>query len=178
MGLSIVKRLVLLLGHELEVKSSPGRGTVFRLLLQPTELADMSSMVLGADTIPATPDEDRTILFIDDEEAVRAGMKDLLEEWGFTVLLADSAVTACQAVRSHPGVIDMVVSDLRLGGDEDGISAIAQVRQQYGAPLPGLLITGDTSPAEVKRAHDSGHPVLFKPVRTRDLFAALRKIPK
>jgi two-component system, sensor histidine kinase len=178
MGLSIVKRLVLLLGHELEVKSTPGRGTVFRLLLQPTELADMSSMVLGADTIPSTPDEDRTILFIDDEEAVRAGMKELLEGWGFTVLLADSVANACAAVRNHPRVIDMVVSDLRLGGGEDGISAIAEVRQQYGAPLPGLLITGDTSPAEVKRAHDSGHPVLFKPVRTRDLFAALRRVPK
>jgi two-component system, sensor histidine kinase len=177
MGLSIVKRLVALLGHELEVKSTPGRGTVFRVLLQQTELADMQSMVLGADTIPSAPEEDRTILVIDDEEAVRAGMKELLESWGFTVLLADTIGQACAGVRRHAGVIDMVVSDLRLAGDEDGIRAIAEVRQHYGAPLPALLITGDTSAAEVKRAHDSGHPVLFKPVRPRDLFAALRSAP-
>jgi DNA-binding response OmpR family regulator len=77
-------------------------------------------------------------------------------------------------VRRHADVIDIVVSDLRLAHQEDGIDAIERVRVAYGAPLPGLLITGDTSPEQVKRAHESGHQVLFKPVRTRELFAALR----
>jgi CheY-like chemotaxis protein len=104
-------------------------------------------------------------------------MQQLLESWGFTVLLAASTSEACKAVRRHAGIIDVVVSDLRLGPDDDGIDAIAQVRREYSAPLPALLITGDTSAGEVKRAHDSGHPVLFKPVRTRDLFAALRRTP-
>jgi CheY-like chemotaxis protein len=120
------------------------------------------------------PDENRTILFIDDEEAVRAGMSELLSGWGFNVLPAASTAEACDVLSSHGGVIDMVVSDLRLGADDDGIDAIAEVRSRYGAPLPALLITGDTSPDEVKRAHDSGNPVLFKPVRPRDLFTALR----
>ena len=80
-------------------------------------------------------------------------------------------------VLGHNGLIDVVVSDLRLASGEDGLQAIDEVRRTYGAPLPALLITGDTSPAEVKRAHDGGHPVLFKPVRARDLFAALRHTP-
>jgi hypothetical protein len=29
----------------------------------------------------------------------------------------------------------------------------------------------------VKRVHDSGHQVLFKPVRTRELYAVLRAVP-
>ena len=177
MGLSIVKRLVILLGYELEVASFKGRGTVFRVLLPPTQLEEMPDMVLGADTIPFAQDDGRTLLVIDDEAAVRAGMNELLQGWGFTVLLAGSIDEARVAVLHHNGLIDIVVSDLRLANSEDGLQAIDEVRRTYGAPLPAILITGDTSPDEVKRAHAGGHPVLFKPVRTRDLFAALRRIP-
>jgi two-component system, sensor histidine kinase len=177
MGLSIVKRLVLLLGYELEVASTPGRGTVFRVLLPPTQLEEMQSVVQGADTLPSAPEEGRTVLVIDDEAAVRAGMTELLEGWGYTVLLAGTISEARAAVLNHNGLIDVVVSDLRLANREDGLHAIDEVRRTYGAPLPALLITGDTSPAEVKRAHAGGHPVLFKPVRARDLFAALRHAP-
>ena len=176
MGLSIVKRLVLLLGYELEVASVPGRGTVFRILLPPTQFEEMPSMVLGADTIPPPLDDDgRTVLVIDDEAAVRAGMNELLQGWGFTVLLAGTIDEARAAVIRHNGLIDVIVSDLRLANNEDGLQAIDDVRRTYGAPLPAVLITGDTSPDEVKRAHAGGHPVLFKPVRARDLFIALRK---
>ena len=177
MGLAIVKRLVLLMGHELEVRSTPGRGTVFRVLLTPTQMADMDNVVLGADTVPSPLDAHQTVLFIDDEESIRVGMSEMLNAWGYQVLLADTIGHACTEVRRHAGVIDMVVSDLRLANREDGIEAIARVREVYGAPLPAILITGDTSAEEVKRAHDSGHRVLFKPVRTRELHAALRSAP-
>ena len=177
MGLAIVKRLVLLMGHELEVKSRPDRGTVFRILLAPTELAEMDNMVLGAETVPMLVDVNRTALVIDDEESIRIGMRDLLQTWGFEVLLAASIAQACAEVRRHAGVIDIVLSDLRLANQEDGIDAIERVRAVYGAPLPAVLITGDTSAGEVKRAHDSGHQVLFKPVRPRELYALLRSVP-
>jgi signal transduction histidine kinase len=174
MGLAIVKRLVLLMGHTLEVKSRPGRGTVFRIILKPTELAELRNVVLGAETVPSEVADDRTVLLIDDEQSILIGMSDLLRGWGYRVLTAGSIEEACVAVRRHADVIDIVVSDLRLAHQEDGIDAIERVRAAYGAPLPGLLITGDTSPEQVKRAHESGHQVLFKPVRTRELFAALR----
>ena len=177
MGLAIVKRLVMLMGHELEVKSRPGQGTVFRILLAPTELADMDNMVLGAETVPVLIDVNRTALVIDDEESIRIGMRDLLQTWGFEVLLAASVAQACAEVRRHAGVIDIVLSDLRLANKEDGIEAIERVRAVYGAPLPAVLITGDTSADEVKRAHASGHQVLFKPVRPRELYSLLRSVP-
>lgn len=177
MGLAIVKRLVMLMGHELEVKSRPGKGTVFRILLAPTELADMDNMVLGAETVPVLVDVNRTALVIDDEESIRVGMRDLLQTWGFEVLLAESIPQACAEVRRHAGVIDIVLSDLRLANKEDGITAIERVRAAYGAPLPAVLITGDTSADEVKRAHESGHQVLFKPVRPRELYSLLRGVP-
>ena len=177
MGLAIVKRLVLLMGHQLEVVSTPGRGTVFRILIKATEFDEMDNLVVAADTVPSPIDSSRTLLLIDDEESIRVGMSDLLQTWGYHVLTAATIQEACTEVRRHAGVIDIVVSDLRLANDEDGIDAIERVRAVYGAPLPALLITGDTSPDEVKRVHSSGHQVLFKPVRTRELYAVLRSVP-
>ena len=177
MGLAIVKRLVALMGHQLEVKSILGRGTVFRILLTPTQLADMDNLVLAADTVPLVVDVNRTVLVIDDEESIRIGMRDLLQTWGFEVLLAATIAQACAEVRRHTGVIDLVLSDLRLADQEDGIDAVERVRETYGAPLPAILVTGDTSAEEVKRAHASGHQVLFKPVRPRELYTALRALP-
>jgi len=137
----------------------------------------MDNMVIAADTVPAAVDANRTVLLIDDEEIIRDGMRELLQTWGYHVLTAGTILEACTEVRRHAGVIDVVVSDLRLANDEDGIAAIERVREFYGAPLPALLITGDTSPEQVKRVHDSGHQVLFKPVRTRELYAVLRAVP-
>jgi signal transduction histidine kinase len=177
MGLAIVRRLVLLMGHSLEVSSRPGHGTVFRVLLKPTEMADMDNVVLGADTVPSPIDTGQTLLLIDDEESIRTGMREFLQSWGYRVLTAGTIAEACTEVRRHAGVIDLVMSDMRLANREDGIDAIERVRDAYGAPLPALLLTGDTSPEQVKRAHESGHRVLFKPVRPRDLHDALRSIP-
>lgn len=177
MGLAIVKRLVLLMGHTLEVASTPGRGTVFRILIKNTELAEMDHLLVAADTVPSPIEFSRTLLLIDDEESIREGMRGLLESWGYQVLSAGTITDACLEVRRHAGVIDIVISDLRLANGEDGLDAIDRVRAVYGAPLPSLLITGDTSPDEVKRVHESGHRVMFKPVRTRDLHAVLKGVP-
>jgi signal transduction histidine kinase len=176
MGLAIVKRLVLLLGHELEVTSWPGRGTVFRILLKPTDLGELDTVVVAADTRPPVTETTRTVLVLDDEQGVRAGMQELLRTWGCQVLLAATTDEACREVLRHAGVIDVLLCDLRLAGGEDGLQAVERVRAVYGAPLPAVLITGDTSPAEVRRAHESGYAVLFKPVRPRDLFAAMRSL--
>jgi signal transduction histidine kinase/CheY-like chemotaxis protein len=177
MGLAIVKRLVLLMGHQLEVSSKPGKGTVFRILIKATPFDEMDNIAVAADTVPSPIDESRTLLLIDDEESIRVGMSDLLQTWGYKVLTAATIQEACTEVRRHAGVIDIVISDLRLADGEDGIDAIERVRSVYGAPLPALLITGDTSPDEVKRVHSSGHQVLFKPVRTKELYAVLRSVP-
>ena len=60
-----------------------------------------------------------------------------------------------------------------LVGGPDGLDAIALVHRLCGAHVPALLITGDTSPDEMQRMVDSGHPVLFKPVQPRRLYDAL-----
>jgi len=69
---------------------------------------------------------------------------------------------------------DMILSDLHLGDGPDGIAGIEAIRRQCGCDVAAMLITGDTSHEEIRRATESGYPVLFKPVQPRKLYDALR----
>jgi CheY-like chemotaxis protein/anti-sigma regulatory factor (Ser/Thr protein kinase) len=174
MGLAIVKRLARLLGHGLTVVSQPGRGTMFRVAIKQGGLPDIQDVTAAADTLPMPVLQARTVLIIDDEESIREGLGLLLEEWGYQAVAAGTVEQAERMVRMLGGAPDLILSDLHLGDGPDGIAAIDAVRRQCGCDVPAILITGDTSHEEMRRATDSGHPVLFKPVQPRKLLNALR----
>ena len=175
-GLAIVARLTLLLEHTLTVQSRVGQGSLFRIWIKGSDLEQMEEFTVGSDTVPTRIDDIRTILFIDDEEAIRTSVSDLLRQWGYTVLATATVDEARRAALNHDTVIDVVISDLRLRGGEDGILAIEQIRQVCGYTVPAVLVTGDTAPDQVQRIHESGHIVLFKPVRPKDLYDVLKRI--
>ena len=175
-GLAIVSRLTLLLDHTLTVQSRVGKGSLFRVWIKGSDLEQMDEFTVGSDTLPTRIDDIRTILFIDDEEAIRTSVSDLLRQWGYIVLATATVDEARRAALNHDSVIDVVISDLRLRGGEDGIRAIEQIRQVCGYTVPAVLVTGDTAPDQVQRIHESGHIVLFKPVRPKDLYDVLKRI--
>jgi signal transduction histidine kinase/CheY-like chemotaxis protein len=174
MGLAIVKRLARLLGHSLTVVSQPGRGTMFRIGIAQGGLPVIQDVTAAADTLPMPVLQPRTVLIVDDEESIRVGLCLLLEEWGYQALAAADMAQAVQAVGMLEAPPDLILSDLHLGEGPDGIAAVQAVRQRCGCEIPAVLITGDTTHDEMRRATDSGHPVLFKPVQPRKLLNALR----
>jgi len=176
MGLAIVKRLALLLNHPLTVASTVGKGTMIRLAVPQTDLNALHGMNLEAETVPSPIGNARTLLFIDDEEDIRDSMALLLREWDYEVLVASNINEACLLAANHPEPIHAVLSDLRLRNGEDGLQAINAIRHVLGYQIPAVLVTGDTSPDQVKRVHDSGHRVLFKPVLPKELFSMLRQL--
>jgi signal transduction histidine kinase/CheY-like chemotaxis protein len=176
MGLAIVKRLVKLLRHELQVASRPGRGTMFRLRIARGGLDGIERVTAAADTLPLGPLQPRTVLVLDDEDTIREGLSMLLREWGYDAIAAGSITEALHALRQLDAPPDLILSDLHLGEGPDGIAAIEDIRRECGCDVPAMLITGDTTAAEIRRATDSGHTVLFKPVQPRKLYDALRAL--
>lgn len=174
MGLAIVKRLARLLGHGLTVTSQPGRGTMFRVGIALGGLGEIQNVTAAADTLPLPALAPRTVLVIDDEEPIREGLSVLLQEWGYQAITAASLEEAEAALRRLELPPDLVLSDLHLGQGPDGIAAIEAVRRLCGYAVPAVLITGDTTHDEMRRATESGHPVLFKPVQPRKLLNVLR----
>ncbi|MEX2326295.1 MAG: hybrid sensor histidine kinase/response regulator, partial [Pseudomonadales bacterium] len=160
LGLSIVTRLLSLLGSPMTLESARGEGTCIEISLtleaSGTESMEVTEMMRL---------EGVSVLVIDDDAAVGAAMTALLGNHGAGVQVAtDIAGAMACAADTAP---DIVVSDWRLGV-ESGIDAIKRIRQVCG-DLPAILITGDTSAEQIQLAHRSGLMILHKPVNVADL---------
>jgi two-component system, sensor histidine kinase len=176
LGLAIVQRLAQLLGHEVELRSEVGKGSVFSI----TVPRGVEEDCLPVDALPETTTafdlSHALILVIDDEAAVQDGMATVLRKWGCDVLTSGSGeemLTKLVGVRRLP---DLIVSDYRLRGEENGIQVVEMLRNEFNTEVPALLVTGDTAPDRLRDAEASGLPILHKPVnpaRLRTLIANL-----
>ena len=174
MGLAIVKRLGSLLGHRVEVCSTPGRGTMFRIGVPVGGSTGIQEDLNPADTQPMTIEVARMVLVVDDEEPIREGMRLMLQEWGYQVMTAANATQAELAVTALEGHVDLVVSDLNLGNGADGTAVVNAVRRLCGREVPAILITGETGHDRIQHLAAGEDPLLLKPVQPRRLFDALR----
>ncbi len=117
------------------------------------------------------------VVLIDDEPAVLQTLQMILERFGVEVLAAPSAHDALTALADTGKTPDLIVADYRLADGEVGTDAIRQIQQAAGAAIPGIIITGDTSPDRIQEAQESGFRILHKPVPINtlksEIFTAL-----
>ena len=113
------------------------------------------------------------ILVVDDEVFTRLYFRDLLSELGHMVVeIAESASSAVAAARRHRP--DLVLMDVRLPGERDGIDAAAEIRSRLG--IPSIFLTAHTDADTRKRAEAAGAlDYLVKPVRVWVLQEALER---
>ncbi|HSW13640.1 MAG TPA: hybrid sensor histidine kinase/response regulator [Solimonas sp.] len=171
LGLAIVRRLTELLGLDLRLQSTPGSGSRFSIDI-PAALREARLPAPVADDAAAQAWQHIQVLVVDDEEAIRLGMRTLLEEMGFSVQVAASTDAAIQTARQVTPSI--VLADFRLCGDDDGMHAIRSLRTIW-PQLPALLISGDTAPDRLREAHDAGIELLHKPVNSLLLRESILK---
>ncbi len=176
LGLAIIERLATLLGHKLDVKSWPGRGSMFSVSVP---LAGEPAGALTWDPqAPHAADclQDRVAVLIDDDPIVQEGTEAMLEDWGCEVITASSASEALEAVSATGVVPDVILADLRLRGAETGLSAIAALHEKLALPIPAIVVTGDTDPERIRQATASGYIVLHKPVEPTLLQLTILKV--
>ncbi|WP_431856010.1 PAS domain S-box protein [Azospirillum sp.] len=168
LGLAVVRRLARLLGHEVTVRSVPGKGSVFAI--------EMPVVTPAADAGPAKAEQARTrdglILVIDDEVLVRLGLQAMLEGWGYRVLAAGSVEEAVRHVESGAWP-HAILADYRLRGGETGLDAIRAIHDRLNAAVPATVITGDTAPERLIEVREGGFSLLHKPVAAHELRATV-----
>jgi CheY-like chemotaxis protein/two-component sensor histidine kinase len=182
LGLAIVDRLALLLGHAVSLRSIPGKGSVFAVKVPRGREEDF---------IANTPVEYTTafdlsgvlILVIDSEPAVCQAMEALLGKWNSEVITARSGAEMKEKLPTVRRVPDLIISDHRsrapatLGGPS-ALGVIEMLRGEFNTEIPALLLTGDTERA-TRDQEVAGLPVLYKPLnpaRLRTLIANLLRM--
>jgi signal transduction histidine kinase len=176
LGLNIVQRSATLLGHGIALRSQPGCGTRFSILLGESSPSDSAPDLLSdpAERI-ASNLRDITgmrVLLIEDNANARAAVQELMQSWGCEVQVAADLAGALAQVQT--AVPDVILSDYHLGASETGIACIAAVRAQCASNIPACLMSGDTHEAFLQEVKAAQLPLLHKPVRPAKLRSLLR----
>ncbi|MBK1839480.1 PAS domain-containing protein [Azospirillum sp. YIM B02556] len=172
LGLAIVQRLSALLEHPVEVRSTPGQGSVFSIAMPLGRVGPKQAVVAPVEVVG----NGRVAVLVDDDAIVLLGLKATFEAWGYKVLAATSTEGVLAALRKDGRRPDIVVADYRLREGQIGTEAILRVREAYGADIPGIILTGETgSEAEHDATAHSLH-VIYKPVTPRQLGEALDRL--
>ncbi len=170
LGLAVVQGVVR--GHRgaLQVRSEPGRGTTFRLVLP------CSTKPAAAPVAPRRPEGWRgtgTILVIDDEEAIRDVAGRILAKAGLAVLVAGDGQEGVRVFREHQESVGAVVLDLtmpRMGGLE-----ASRALRGLRPGLPIVLMSGfSMQEVTLQSAGLEITGFVQKPFKLLDLLAAVR----
>ncbi len=176
LGLSISRRLVELMGGEIRVASKPGQGAVFTV----TVFLGHSDLPVEQSPPPLDPEvvtaalKGRRVLIVEDHPINQQVARELLEQVGMIVSLADNGreATVCM---SEPGSrFDLVLMDIQMPV-MDGYEATRLIREQWPAGgLPIIAMTAHAGREELERCLLSGMDGhLTKPISDTKLYRTL-----
>jgi PAS domain S-box-containing protein len=171
MGLASVHGLVHELGGHIVVDTAVGRGTRFRVLFPSLDSVGCDAASEACVRSPMCSLAGR-VLVVDDEHAVGAFMRDLLESWGLAVEVAGTPAEALALV--HGGTkLDLVITDQKM----PGMTGIQLSRELHAKDpeLPIILYTGfneGLTRAEIDEANLRA--MVKKPIDPHELFGILQ----
>src|ERR1700727_2584297 len=90
---------------------------------------------------------DRVSLVVDDEPAIRAYIREILEGQGIRSVEAGTAIEALRTLHKLNGQVDLLITDIQMPGDIDGLDLAYSALNSFPT-LPVILISGyaDKSP--------------------------------
>lgn len=121
------------------------------------------------------PPEKETILLVDDEASVRAIVVRILRRAKYNVLEAESGEAALKIAESHPGKIDLVITDMFMPGLRG--PEVAQKLAQTRPDLRVLFMSGYAD-QDLRTGVPAGANFLNKPFSGADLAKAVEAVLK
>jgi two-component system cell cycle sensor histidine kinase/response regulator CckA len=176
MGLAAVKGIVRRHGGTINVRSAPGQGSLFEILLPCSSEPAPEGHNLAA---PATAGEvvsvDGAVLIVEDEDTLRHPASKMLRREGFTVIEASDGRTGLDRFRASAAEIAVVLLDVTLPG-LSGREVLSELRRIQ--PNVKVIVTSAYSQEQAHTTLGGQQPWLYirKPYQLNELTGLLRKV--
>jgi DNA-binding NtrC family response regulator len=117
---------------------------------------------------------EKVCLIVDDEPVIRKYLMAILQQEGYQTLEANNGPQAFRLIQKLDGDLNLVVSDVRMPGDMDGMDLAYAIRTSFPT-IPVILISGYAGGACVQR---SGAEFQFieKPFTPATIMTAVRNV--
>jgi two-component system cell cycle sensor histidine kinase/response regulator CckA len=157
----------------IEVDSLEGEGTSFKVFLPALSRAALPAG--EAEASADAPGGHETILLVEDEPAVRALTRTVLERYGYRVIEAETAVAALARWEREPMDVDLLLTDLVMPGGMSGRDLAEELVTR--APRLRVMYTSGYTAEVVGRLLrlDPGVTLLQKPCTALQLATTVRK---
>jgi signal transduction histidine kinase/integral membrane sensor domain MASE1/ActR/RegA family two-component response regulator len=175
LGLAIVKRLADALGHRVDVRSAPGKGTAFSIEVPraqtsvreppPARTADYKSDAFQG-----------TILVVEDETSVRTAVKRLLKTLGIRSVVAGTTNDALAQIKQENVRPEFLLCDYNLRGSANGLKSVETLRAALGWDVPAIVMTGDTRTDTIEEIASHNVSVLIKPFAANELLQLIDEL--
>jgi signal transduction histidine kinase/ActR/RegA family two-component response regulator len=178
LGLAISKRIISLLGGDIQVSSALGQGSAFTVTI-PAEVCAASEHADGDVVSSEVPDfAGKTLLLAEDVEINREIVSTLLEPSGIRIIEAGDGDEAIKQFERFSREIDIVFMDIKMPFT-DGFDAAAAIRSS-GLPnagdVPIIALSANAFRDDIDRARAVGmNDHLSKPIDIDTVFAVMRK---
>ena len=164
LGLSQVHGFCVQAGGAARLASTPGLGTAVTLLL-PAAVGEVETTPAPQ---PAPVLDGLRVLLVEDNDELATVTAEMLRAHGLHVQRAPHAAGALQQLAQPQARFDVVLSDVVMPGEMDGLALARRIRRQQPA-LPVVLISGFNNTG----AEGSGFTVLRKPCPPQELLRGL-----
>jgi len=174
LGLAIVERIAKILGYRIQVRSWPGRGSMFSIEVPIGEKVPLPIHQSAPQPGAGNPLPGRRLLVLDNEVSILESMRALLAQWGCEVVTATDQAGALLALQGQAP--ELILADFHLDHGVVGCEVVRHLREHFNATIPAVIITADRSDQCRRALQKLGAPLLNKPVKPGKLRAVLSQL--
>ncbi|RUA25202.1 MAG: hypothetical protein DSY76_06845 [Bacteroidetes bacterium] len=174
LGLSLAKRLLKLMGTDISIESTLGKGTLVRFSLRLYDGGDLKSSFFNPKQNFNINWKDKTILVVEDEPSNQMYIKVILGKTGVNILMANDGVEAIELFEKNKEQIDLILMDVKMPRMNGYIATIKIKRIDPSVSI--IALTANAMNNDREEAMSAGcDDYLTKPISREELFNTIEK---